>query len=335
MIKRTESTWLVCCGVLALFLLSACTDHNKPHQFTHHVFGTVVQIQIFSDKRTAIQANTALEKEFLRVHQQWHAWEQGGLLYKINTAIANKQPITLSTPVATFLQQTQKISRQTQNLFNPAIGHLIRAWGFHQNILRPPPPNSMIIDHWLQKAPSMDDLVFKGDTLYSTNSAVHIDLGGIAKGYAGIIAQQLLNTFTIKAALINLGGDVVTVGERPHRAWRIGIADPKNPQYTLMNKQLCSGQSIFTSGTYARNYKWQGKTYHHLINPNTGYPAKHWQSVTVISHDPLMSDAAATALLIAEKKWHDIAQKLPIEFALLIDDKNQQTIYESTTRDCK
>ena len=89
-----------------------------------------------------------------------------------------------------------------------------------------------------------------------------------------------------------------------------------------MEDALC----VFTSGSYERYYEYDGQVYHHILDPRTGYPARHTRSVTVIAEDPVLADAAATALFVAgPEHWTDIAASMNIQHVLLLDDK--ETVY--------
>ena len=107
----------------------------------------------------------------------------------------------------------------------------------------------------------------------------------------------------------------------PDRPWRIGIRHPRKNQL-IASIETRGEESIFTSGDYERSFMYNGKRYHHILDPRTGYPAQGTQSVTVIHTDSGLADAAATALFIAgPEDWIKIAKKLKLTQVMLIDDK--------------
>jgi thiamine biosynthesis lipoprotein len=124
----------------------------------------------------------------------------------------------------------------------------------------------------------------------------------------------------IKHAIISAGGDLKTIGSHGDRPWSIAIQHPRMDTW-IAQMETQGEESIFTSGDYERYYEYKGKRYHHILDPRTGYPATGVQSVTVIHTDSGLADAAATALFVAgAEKWLEIAKKLQLKQAMLIDD---------------
>jgi len=325
--------WLL----IAPFLLTSCekpasethpsAENLEPSRQTLYVFGTLVNIELYADNpqqaQTAIQQ---IEQRFHQLHRDWHAWEKGGIIARINQAIANQTPITIPDSLKTFIQKSQQLCQSSQGYFDPGIGSLIALWGFHSDHWQGPPPSAAALQAYRQNRPSILDIQIQGNQLTSRNPQVALDFGGNAKGLALDIAQQSLQKAGIQHALINIGGDIQTLGLKPnHQPWRIGIQNPQNPKAAPIGYiELNSHESIVTSGTYQRYYRWQNQSYSHLLNPKTGYPIDHekphFTSVTVIHPDATTADAAATALIIAgPKHWQSVAQQMKITQALLID----------------
>lgn len=300
--------------------LTSCNAPQNTNQQTFYVFGTEVQVLIVgTETEQAQNAIQAIEQRFQAFHHEWHAWEQGGIVSKINQAIANNQAIEVPESVKTFIQTTQQLSAQTDYLFDPAIGQLIKMWGFHSEDWHGPPPPEAKRQAWLNTRPSIKDLYFEDHQLFSQNPNVQLDFGGNAKGLALDIAAQTLADAGIENALINIGGDIKALGFKKHQAWSIGIQNPHNPKQAIAKLQAQAGDSVFTSGTYQRYFDWQGQRFSHIINPNTAWPADSLASVTVIHQDAITADTAATALLIAgEQDWRRIAGQLGVEAVFII-----------------
>jgi len=312
---------------LTLFLvftfgLFACQNQqNESVKTSLYVFGTTVDINIYNaDKDSSDQAIREVEQTFHQMHKEWHAWEKGGILSKINNAIANNRPIDVPSSVKDFILKSQKLSQQSQGLFDPAIGGLINLWGFHGETWQGPPPSKQKIQAWLENRPSIQDIHFTENTLSSENSNVQLDFGGNAKGLAIDIALNTLKKSGIKNALVSIGGDMKAIGSKNDQAWSIGVQSPKNPAQAIARIELNSGESLVSSGDYQRFFEWQGKQYSHILNPNTGYPAQHFSSVTVLHNDATTADAAATAILIAgPNNWLNIAKSMEISHVMCID----------------
>lgn len=311
--------------LLLLVLLGACSREDATNASLHQsqllALGTLVDISLWDvDEKLAEQAIHDIDKRLHRIHQDWHSWLPGRL-HDINTALANDQDVELNDDELELLQHASLLAAQSEQLFNPAIGHLISLWGFHSDNPEGPPPPDSAIQKQLQLKPRMSDLVFSGHTLHSNNTAVQLDVGAFAKGYAIDQAIALLRQRGINNAIVNAGGDLRAIGRHGRRPWRIGIRHPTAPG-VIASVEVQDDESVFTSGNYERFYQYQGQRYHHIIDPRSGYPAKQSLSVTVIHQDATTADAAATALFIAgPERWPIIARKMGIDQAMLIDDQ--------------
>jgi len=166
----------------------------------------------------------------------------------------------------------------------------------------------------------MDDLTLKDGVLYSTNPAVQLDFGGIAKGYAVDLALQHLRELGINNAIVNAGGGLGVIGRHGDRPWRVGIRHPQG-KGILASLDVNDGESVHTSGNYERFREYEGVHYAHILDPRTGWPVDSVTSCTVISKDGTLADAAATALVIAGvKDWHRLAKKMGIKYVMLVDE---------------
>ncbi len=305
--------------------LSACSNSATPYRSQIFVFGTQVDILIYHpDKATIQSAIGKINEDFQQFHHEWHAWEKGGILSKINDAIKDNRPVTIAKSVQNFIEYSQQLSKQSNYLFDPAIGQLVALWGFHSEHWQGPPPDNQKIQNWLNARPSIADIYFEDSQLFSKNRLVQLDFGGNAKGLALDMAISSLQESGIHSALVSIGGDMKALGLKPvNQAWQIGIQNPSNPSDAVATVELFSNESLVTSGTYQRFFEWQGVTYSHLLNPNTGWPVSatdSFVSVTVIHPDATRADSAASALLIAgPDDWQTVAQQMQIQHALAID----------------
>lgn len=323
-------------AVLTFWGLTACSPPPQTVQEVFYVFGTEVRVEIVdAPQAKAEHAIQGIEATFQQFNQDWHAWEKGGILGNINDAIAAREPITLADSVKHFILKSQTLAAESDYLFDPGIGQLIELWGFHSEDWHGPPPSEETLQAWLKSRPSIRDIYFKDNALYSRNPNVRLDFGGNAKGLALDLAIESLLHAGIQNAIVNIGGDMRIIGSKNpenHQAWRIGIQDPDHPNTALASLQINGDESIVTSGTYQRYFTWKGKRYSHIINPNTGYPADHFISVTVVHPDATTADAAATALMIAGPSgWEKIARQMGINEAFMVDE-NRQTYATPTMK---
>jgi thiamine biosynthesis lipoprotein len=127
-----------------------------------------------------------------------------------------------------------------------------------------------------------------------------IDLGGIAKGYAADKAKKTLAEHGVRQGLINLGGNVYALGAKEDGSdWRIGLRDPKGQEGSAFIIINLSDKAVVTSGGYERYFVQDGKTYHHILDPSTGYPAKSdLLSSSIIGTDSTLCDGLSTAVFV-------------------------------------
>jgi len=314
------SLWL-----LLLWALAAC---NPPplHQQQAYVFGTLVEVSVHgAPEAQARQAATAVLARFDELHRQLHAW-QPSELSRLNAALARGERATVTPELVAMLRDAQALSKQSDDLFNPAIGGLIALWGFHADTPQSQVPDAAAIRSWVSKQPRMADLAIGNDSIASRNPAVQLDLGGYAKGRALDDAVAILKKHGIKNALVNIGGNVIALGAHGDRPWRVGIQHPRKPG-TLATLDLQDGEAIGTSGDYQRYFEMAGRRYSHLIDPRSGWPASAMQSVTVLvdgERAGTRSDALSKPLFIdGTERLADRAARLGVTRYLAVDSAGQ------------
>lgn len=312
--------WMPFLVILLLFLLWRSTPDLPVHNHRFLAFGTLMDVSIVGVSQELSEAAVdQLEKDFQEMHQLWHAWDPGPL-GRVNRLISEGQTFSAPTSVLPLIETAQELSLVSEGLFNPAIGKLVEAWGFHEAPEIFQPPSRKTIEELLKLDPKMSDLIIDGYKLRSLNKSVQLDFGAFGKGYGIDLAIKSLREMGIENAIVNAGGDLRAIGSRSGTPWRIAIRSGRSSVLGVIKTN--SDESIFTSGDYERNFVYEGKRYHHIIDPRTGYPTEGLSSVTVIHTDATTADAAATALYVAGKKdWHWIAKKMGIKYVLLIDSE--------------
>lgn len=272
-----------------------------------------------TDQATAQQAFTTLDEDFAYWHKVWNPWKKGPLA-RVNTLIPTQAQFNLPLNLIPLIKQSQQLYETSEGLFNPAIGHLINLWRFHEyEKTDKQPPADDEIQAMVKQAPNMFNLQLDAIKLQSNNESVQLNFGAFAKGYAIERSIQTLQKLGIKNAVINAGGDLKVIGQHKDRAWRIGIRHPRNKQTIIASVQAFDNESVFTSGDYERYFIHNDKRYNHILDPRTGYPADLSQSVTVIHNNAGLADAAATAIFVAgPQNWHRIAKRMGIKYVMLV-----------------
>ncbi len=315
--------------LLAIFFVltsSGCSRRLEESKTTLLAFGTLINITLYDV--TAKQANMAfkqLESDFRRYQHDWSPWVDGPLS-KANQHFRRGETYTLPAYMVPLIQQGIQLSQLSHGLFNPTIGNLINLWKFHlhdQADVRP--PSKQAIQTVLDTHPEATDIRLKGNVISSHNPAVQLSLGAYAKGYGIQLALNTLAKMGIHNAIVNAGGDLGVRGKHGKRHWNIGIRNPRT-KGVIASVKAKSGENVFTSGDYERYYFYKNKRYHHILDPNTGYPTVGFSSATVIDRNASLADAAATALMVAgPARWLAIARSMKLKYVMLIDE--QGTIY--------
>jgi thiamine biosynthesis lipoprotein len=308
---------------LVTLLVSGCQQKTTAldiHQRQIFAFGTVIDVTIrHPDKQTADQAFLRLEEDFRTMHATWHPWEPGALT-RTNQLLQTGEWFTAPSSVLPLIEQSQALAIRSEHYFNPAIGKLIRLWGFHQN--DPQNQDNSIDQEELARLrknmPRMTDIEIDGIRMRGKHPDLLVDLGGFAKGYGIDRAIETLQQMGIKHAILNAGGDLRAIGKHPDRSWKIGVQHPRQSGI-LATIETLNDESVFTSGDYRRYYMQDDKRRHHIIDTRTGQSVDHTIAVTVIHHNAAEADAAATALMVAgPMHWWDIANKLGIHYVMLL-----------------
>ena len=292
--------------------------------------------------------------EFDRLHRMLHAWKPSELS-TVNAAFAKGTVATISPELAGIIGDATLLSQQSGDSFNPAIGKLVELWGFHADEFKPVNPSVEAIAALVRANPRMQEIAIGGGvassanqnaanltarsatpTTHSANPAVQLDLGGYAKGYALDRAVQLLRARGIKNALVNIGGNIIALGEKGARPWKVGIQHPRRPG-PIATLELYNNEAIGTSGDYQRYFERDGKRYCHIIDPATGYPAQGVEAVTVVispgASAGALSDADSKPLFIAGVTgWRSAAARMNVNMAMLVDDKGEVYLTHALSR---
>ncbi len=314
---------LLILALVPLLLLPAACGRREGQTITRKmdVFGTIVEITIRdADRDVAAAALEEIGRAFSRMHRDWHAWKPGELS-RLNAALARGKRVKVSPFLLPLLKQAKHFEEISDGLFNPAIGAIIAAWGFHSDKLpkgtRPPFAKIRAL---VRRHPSMKDVIIEGDMVHARNRAVQLDFGGFAKGEAVDRAMAILERHGIRNAIVNAGGDLDVMGSHGDRPWVAGIRHPKH-WGIIATVELKDGEALHTSGNYFRYREYEGIRHGHIIDPRTGMAVSHVVSVSVLDTSGALADAAATALSVAgPKDLARIARRMGVDRVMMVDD---------------
>lgn len=323
--------------VMVFLLLGACSQAPGGEVLKRqlYVFGTSVEVSAWvsgaQQEADFGRAVAEIGQAFQVMHRDWHAWEPG-LLVDLNQALAEGRSFAVPADLQRLIDDSISLSEASGGLFNPAIGGLIAAWGFHTSEfpVSGPPPSEAVLNQWVSAQPRMTDLLVRDGRVTSTNPAVQLDFGGVAKGVAVDRAVAILRSHGLSNVIVNAGGDLRALGQKGDIPWRVGVRHPGS-QYggprkvaVLAAVEVQGDEAVFTSGNYERVHAFEGKRWPHIIDPRDGRPVAHVASVTVIHRNALTADAAATALVVAgPEAWRQVARNMGVEIAMLVDDQGR------------
>ena len=312
-------------GIAAIILVGACSQKDPVSRGKISAFDTTMEITLIGiNRQRAVEIASVLESDMQMMERAWHAWKPGPVA-RMNTLFnESDSPFPAPPSVLPLLRISKTLSEQSEDLFNPAIGHLFRAWGFQgkpARCLRP--PSKDLIDEVVNAKPSMRDIEIEGFRISSSNRIVKLDFRDIQKGFAIDRAISRLQEMKISNASISTEGNLRAIGSRDGHPWSVPVRGPGGSG-VLATLQIRGNEAAFTAAAYKHSFSWEGKRYHDIIDPRTGYPAEGASSVTVLHPNATTADAAATALFIAgPKDWHRVAKRMGIRYVMLTDSQGR------------
>ncbi len=208
----------------------------------------------------------------------------------------------LSDDTNALMKAALDLYKSTDHVFDITIYPVMKLWGFTDEKYKVPSDEELAKTLELVDASALK-YDAETETVTFSEDGTQIDFGGIAKGYTSDTLARLMRDQGISSALINLGGNVQTVGTKPDGSeWSIGIRDPEDAE-GLLGIVKTHDKAVITSGGYERYFEEGGVRYHHIIDPSTGYPADSGlSSVTIVAKNGTLADGLSTSLFIMGKK---------------------------------
>lgn len=261
-----------------------------------HALGTINYIKIYDyfDESVLQQAVSRVNE----IEQHMSAFLKGSDISRINGK-AGEGFVEIHKDTLLLLKRGTSFSNLSDGAFDMTVRPLVELWGIgkKQNYI----PSDKEI-HSILKLVNYKDLILdeKNNLAMMKHPGQSVDLGGIAKGYAADEVKRILKENHVTSAIINLGGNVITIGNRPDgELWKIGIQNPMAKTGVFLGKLSVSEKTIVTSGSNERFFIKDGVRYHHILDAKTGFPANSsLLSVTVVSDCSMDADALTTALFV-------------------------------------
>lgn len=269
---------------------------EEPYQREEFLLGTLVTIQVF-DEGQEEAANLAMER-VADLDGRFSMTNESSEIYKVNEN-AGQEPVEVSEEVFYVLEESLAYAEISEGGFDPTVGALTALWGFGHEDASVPSEEEInqvlpLVDY--QKV----DLNAENQTVYLQEEGMKLDLGGVAKGFITDEAARVLQDQGVTTALADLGGDIYVIGPSTRgidEPWRIGIQDPFKGRGEIIGIAPVQDEAIVTSGIYERTVEEGDRQYHHLIDPETGYPFENEiAGLSLVANSAMVGDALATSV---------------------------------------
>ncbi|MGI6027819.1 MAG: FAD:protein FMN transferase [Candidatus Heteroscillospira sp.] len=284
--------------LIPALLLCGCSALEKEpelDEYTSYVYAmdTVMTLTAYSDSEDANSALADAAGAIEALERRVSVTDEQSDIFRLN---ANSDaPQTVSDDTAEILTRALELCRSTGGALDVSIYPVVREWGFTTGNYKVPDYNTLLE---LLKKVDYSNVSVDGNTV-SLSPGMQIDLGSVTKGYVGDMAADILSEAGIRSAVLNLGGNVRVMGSNPNgESWRVGVQDPldSSKYFGIIS---VTDKSVVTSGGYNRYFESGGKTYWHILDPHTGYPADNGViSATIVGEDGLMCDGLSTAAFV-------------------------------------
>ncbi|MEJ5352352.1 MAG: FAD:protein FMN transferase [Melioribacteraceae bacterium] len=305
---------------ILIFILIASCSNQKTIKRTTIAMGSTVEIQVRDVNE--VLANKAINagfEEARRIDTLFSTYMIGNPMWKLNNTDADE--IIVDKEFFNVLKRCDEFWKETDGAFDVALGNLIELIGFDKNSPDIPPPNK--IQEALKKI-GWKHIILKEPNILIKPANIKLNFNACIPGYAADRIANILSNYGIKNYLINVGGEIFARG----KDWKIGIQHPRK-EFELLASLNVDGKGVSTSGDYEQFFRKGKKTFTHIFNPITGYPANECQSVTVIADDAMTADALSTGIFVlGPRKGIKLAESLKNVEVMIVDSSG--TIYQSS-----
>ena len=294
----------ICIGILILTESSRYFVQNQKCQKQLFAMDTYMEFTAYG-KNSEKAVDAAIE-EVQKLDAMLSAENSKSEVYALN----EQGNLQATDDLAELILRGKEIYQETDGLFDDTIYPVMKLWGFPTGNYHVPTAAEVqkklaLVDGNKVEIQTRDSDEKGRDSkekakFVTLGADQQIDFGGIAKGYTGQKLAELFQEYGVSSALVSLGGNIQAIGTKPDgSSWKVGIRDPKGGQQDYIGVLSVENQAVVTSGGYERYFEEDGKTYIHIINPRTGYPADgDLLSVTIVSKDGTLADGMSTALYI-------------------------------------
>lgn len=277
-----------------IFFAAAACNKSEPSKETRFLLNTIVEITIY-DKNSQKLINEMFN-EIQSMENRYSRYMEDSEISTINNNPGTF--VNVSEDTFELIEQGLYFSTISDGLFDISIGPLVDLWGINQE--NPKVPSQAEIDSVKGRIDYRKISINRENKTISVASGISLDTGAIAKGFITDKLVSVLREKKVDSALLNLGGNLYLHGTKPDGSfWTVGIRDPFGLQGDYIATVSLTDMSIVTSGIYERFFEEDGKRYHHILNPKTGYPEDNeLASVSILSPSSTMCDGLSTTCFL-------------------------------------
>lgn len=263
-------------------------------QQTYFIFDTIVTVKIYDELAGDAQFKD-IEAILKEIDHKMNRQDKESEISKVQAA-SGKQAVAVSQDTFDIIATSLDYAKRTGGMFDPTVGPIVDLWGIGSEHAKVPDPaelkqNLELVDY--------RDVTLNPDKreVKLEKEGMELDLGSIGKGYAADRIADYLRKSGFESAIVDLGGNIFAVGPKPGgKDWIIGVQDPDETRGNQIGKMTVQNKTIVTSGVYERYFVENGKHYHHILNPMTGYPIENnLSSVTIVTSSSTHADALSTS----------------------------------------
>jgi thiamine biosynthesis lipoprotein len=321
--RRVISAALTVCGIVLCARAQSEAGERHLVRRGFQAMGTEVSFAVMTDDEDgAERAIGAAFDEIKRVEDLMTTWHESDIT-RVNDN-AGVAPVKVSPETLEVIEMAQKTSKMSGGVFDISFYAMHGIWKFDEDMVKKVPTaaeikkrlrlvdyRKIIVDH-------------DKSTVFLQKKGMAISLGGIAKGYAVDRAVAILVRAGFPDAIVQAGGDLMCSGSKNGNPWVTGIRDPRGARGDVFARMMLINHAFSTAGDYERFFILDGKRYHHIIDPRTGYPATRSRSVTIYAPNAFIADAVDDAVFILGwQKGFEMLDKLDDVGAVVVDDKGK------------
>lgn len=322
--KTLKLKAILACLLAAVLLTAGCGQETKAaamKEESDYIFGTLVSLKLYEPVEDAV-----FQEVFSDLRDVENRLTVKGIaseLIGVNAA-AGKEAVAVSEDTYHVIDVARRYAEESQGAFDVTVFPVVSLWNIGTDQARVP---SEVEIKGALKNVGYQDIVLDpaARTVFLKRPGMGLDLGGIAKGYAADRTTEKLKAMGITRGIVNLGGNIFALGTKADGTpWKIGIQNPMSDRGEYIGIVAATDQTVVTSGIYERYFEKDGKHYHHIIDPATGYPAENeLAGVSILTASSIDADALSTTCFVlgTEKALEFVKDKPGTEVLFITKDK--------------